>query len=335
MASRNAAAASLAQAAEVIVNRCFGVRRGETVLVVGDASTREIAEALCRASQERGADTELMMIDEDVQGEPPAPVAAALSASDVYVIPTAQSFSHTRARKAASERGARGATLPGVTAAMLARTMAVDVDVMRARSEAVARLLTDGDSARLTCARGTDLTFDLTGRAGIVDDVDLTAPHAFGNLPAGEGAIAPLGGQGRVAAMSVTPAGILPEPMMLTVEDGRLAAAAGPHSEEFLRLLGAHGPAAMNLAELGVGTNDAAVLTGNVLEDEKVVGTCHVAFGASDGIGGSVYASIHRDVVVFDATLDIGRTRVLDQGRWVLDLAVPEPVSSAAARRES
>jgi leucyl aminopeptidase (aminopeptidase T) len=67
-----------------------------------------------------------------------------------------------------------------------------------------------------------------------------------------------------------------------------------------------------------VGTNERARLTGNVLEDEKMLGTIHVAFGASAGIGGTVSVPIHLDVVVTDATLTIGATTVLDAGRYVL-----------------
>jgi leucyl aminopeptidase (aminopeptidase T) len=67
-----------------------------------------------------------------------------------------------------------------------------------------------------------------------------------------------------------------------------------------------------------VGTNDRAELTGNVLEDEKILGTVHVAFGASAGFGGNVSVPIHLDVVVLEATLTIGGTTVLDDGRYVL-----------------
>ena len=67
-----------------------------------------------------------------------------------------------------------------------------------------------------------------------------------------------------------------------------------------------------------MGTNERAKLTGNILEDEKMLGTVHVAFGASAGIGGTVSVPIHLDVVVTDATLTIGDTTVLDAGRYVL-----------------
>ena len=56
-----------------------------------------------------------------------------------------------------------------------------------------------------------------------------------------------------------------------------------------------------------------------MLEDEKILGTVHIAFGASAGIGGTVSVPIHLDVVILDATLDIDGTRVLDAGRYVLD----------------
>ena len=74
-----------------------------------------------------------------------------------------------------------------------------------------------------------------------------------------------------------------------------------------------------HLAELGVGTNANAILTGAMLEDEKILGTVHVAFGASAGIGGTVSVPIHLDVVVLDASLEVDGRQVLDRGRYVLD----------------
>jgi leucyl aminopeptidase (aminopeptidase T) len=56
-----------------------------------------------------------------------------------------------------------------------------------------------------------------------------------------------------------------------------------------------------------------------VLEDEKILGSVHVAFGASAGIGGTVSVPVHLDCVILDPTLHIGGTLVLDGGRFVLD----------------
>jgi leucyl aminopeptidase (aminopeptidase T) len=251
--------------------------------------------------------------------EPPATVAGALKASDVFIAPTTKSLSHTSARKAATDAGARGATMPGVTEEMLARVMAVDFPAMASRSRDIAGLLTQGEVAHLSCPRGSDFTVELAGRAGIADDGNLGSPGAFGNLPCGEGFIAPAGGEGTIVASSLAPLGLSPEPATLSVRGGRIVVAEGGLGPEFLERLQAHGELGCNLAELGVGTNDRAQLTGNVLEDEKILGTAHVAFGASAGIGGTVSVPVHLDVVVLDATLSIDDQVVLEDGRYVLE----------------
>jgi leucyl aminopeptidase (aminopeptidase T) len=210
--------------------------------------------------------------------------------------------------------------MPGVTEDMLARVMAIDFDLMAARSRAVAALLDEGSQAHVTCPLGSDLTLDLSGRSGIADDGDLTARRAFGNLPCGEGFIAPLNGEGRVVASSLGPLGVSDEPATLTVTGGELESAEGGLGPEWIKLLDRHGEAGRNLAELGVGTNDKARLTGLVLEDEKILGTIHVAFGASAGIGGTVVVPIHLDVVVTEASLEVDGRQVLERGRFVLDV---------------
>jgi len=311
----------LGPAVSTVVRRCLGVEGGEEVVVIVDPATRSIGEALRGEAGAAGADAVLTVMDERATDgtEPPRAIAAALSACDVFIAPTSRSLSHTTARKRASDAGARGATMPGVTADMLARVMAVDFELMAARSQALAAALGEARTARVRCPRGSDLTLDLTGRRGISDDGRLTARGAFGNLPCGEGFIAPMNGDGRFVAASLAPLGLTGVPATLTVANGRIVGAEGGLGPEYLRRLEAHGELGTNLAELGVGTNDRAQLTGNVLEDEKILGTVHVAFGASAGIGGNVSVPIHLDAVILDATLEIDGRLVLDAGRYVLD----------------
>ena len=310
----------LGPAVETVVRRCLRVEAGEEVVVVVDPATRMIGEALRDEARAVGGDAVLTVMDERATDgtEPPASIAAALAACDVFIAPTTRSLSHTSARKRASEAGARGATMPGVTEDMLARVMAVDFDAMGSRSKAVAAALEAGTRARVTCPRGTDLRVAIDGRPGISDDGELTERGAFGNLPCGEGFISPVYGEGTIVAASLAPLGLSIDPARLTVAEGRLVAADGGLGPQFIELLLSHGALGTNLAELGVGTNDRARLTGNVLEDEKILGTVHVAFGASAGIGGTVSVPIHLDVVVPDASLEVDGRQVLDAGRYVL-----------------
>jgi len=311
----------LDRAVQTVVRRCLNIQPDDDDVVVVDQPLQDLGEKLRTAAQQSGADAVLTVMSPRATdgSEPPAPVAEALAACDVFIAPASRSLSHTLARKRASEGGARGATMPHVTADMLARLMSIDFDRLRSRSHAIADLLDKGTEAHVTCPRGTDLRLDLRGRQGIADDGDLTARGAFGNLPCGEGFIAPAGGEGTMYARSIAAIGLTRgHPAKLTVENGHLTAATGPEGEQLLGILREHGDAGTNLAELGVGTNDRATLTGNVLEDEKILGSVHVAFGASIAIGGTVSVPIHLDCVVTEASLEIDGTRVLDEGRFVL-----------------
>jgi leucyl aminopeptidase (aminopeptidase T) len=310
----------LAPAVETILNRSLAVAAGDEVLVIVDADTLPIGQALRDGARALGAEVTLAAMDQRAShgAEPPRSIAAAMAACDVFIAPTTKSLSHTQARARATEAGARGATMPGVTGEMLERVMAGDYERMVKRSRAVGALLDSAAQARVRCPRGTDVTLELSGRAGLADDGVLTAPGAFGNLPAGEGFIAPLNGTGTIVASSLAGIGVSEDPARLTMEDGQLVAAERGGGPELLAELRAHGELGTNLAELGVGTNESAMLTGNVLEDEKILGSVHLAFGASAGIGGTVSVPIHLDVVVIDATLEIDGRPVLDAGRYLL-----------------
>ena len=210
--------------------------------------------------------------------------------------------------------------MPTVTADMLARLMAADFDLLRARSRAVADLLSAADEAHVTCPRGTDLRLDLSGREA---HRRRRRPHRAGRVrqPAvrrGLHRAVRRRGDGRHALAGLD----RPRQGPPGAPDRRGRAPrrrpTGPEGERLYELLTGAGELGTNLAELGVGTNERARLTGNILEDEKILGTVHVAFGASAGIGGTVSVPIHLDVVVTDATLTIGDTAVLDAGRYVL-----------------
>jgi leucyl aminopeptidase (aminopeptidase T) len=99
--------------------------------------------------------------------------------------------------------------------------------------------------------------------------------------------------------------GLAAEPVELVVEGGHLTSARGGQGMAFMELLTEHGDDGTNVAELGIGTNEKAILTGEVLEDEKILGSAHVAFGASAGIGGTVQVPVHLDCIVTKPTVEL------------------------------
>ena len=308
---------------ETVLVDCLGVTSSETVLVVTDPKRRPIAQRLVDRARALGAETILVdMSERETNGtEPPPAVAAAMLECDVFIAPTTKSVSHTQARKAANERGVRAATMPQITEDMLERTMAADYAQVRRRSAALAQALTAGSEVRITSAQGTDITLSIEGREGIADDGDLRAPGSFGNLPAGESFIAPVEGRTNGVIVfdgSIWPIELLEEPLVVRIEDGYVVDISGWRADEFRKTLEPHGREAFAIAELGIGTNDAARLTGNVLEDEKIMGTIHIAFGDNHTFGGTVRVSSHQDGIVMQPTLTIDGKPFVEAGKLLI-----------------
>jgi leucyl aminopeptidase (aminopeptidase T) len=315
--------AELDRAVKTVVRQCMGIEPGEDVLVICNPVTEEIGALMRIEAQGDGADATLAVISErdSHAAEPPRTVAAAMAAADVVLAPTIQSLSHTAARKAASDAGVRIGTLPGVTEEMLGRLMTGDLEEIRRRGWALVAALNRASEARITCRHGSDLRIGLEGRLGIVDAGELGNRGAFGNLPCGEGFIAPVEGTTEgtlVVDGSIAGVGLLDEPVELKVREGRLVEATGEDGARLVELLAVHGEDGTNVAELGIGTNEEAILTGNILEDEKLLGTCHVAFGASAAIGGTVQVPVHLDCVVLEPTVEIDGEAVLSGGELLV-----------------
>ena len=298
---------------------CLGVQGSDSVAVVFNAEQRAIAEALAEAAKRRaGAVTLIEFLATSRHGEePPADVAKAMLSADVVLAPTSKSLSHTQARLAATRRGIRIATLPTINEDIFVRTLPIDYVELRSVSESAAARLTLASEAYVTSQAGTDIVLALEGREGRSDDGNLQRPGAFGNLPAGEGYIAPIEtiGDGSVVIDgSLAGYGRLTEPVHITVRDGRAVEASGDAGQWLMTTLDAGGEHGRSLAELGIGTNPGARLTGEVLEDEKALGTAHIAFGASQGLGGANAATVHIDGVMRDVRVELDGEAVLSNG---------------------
>ncbi len=314
---------ALDKAVGTIIRDCLCLEPSEEVLVICNPITEEIGALLRINAQGEGGDATLAVISErdSHAAEPPATVAAAMLAADIVLAPTIQSISHTEARKKATEAGARIASMPGVTGEMLGRLMSADMRLLRKRGAALSRVLGAASEARITCARGSDLRLGLEDRTAIIDAGTLTKRGAFGNLPCGEAFIAPVEGTGEgrlVVDGSIAGIGKVESPVELTLVEGHLVDASGPEGSRLMGMLTDEGEGGTNLAELGIGTNEEATLTGNILEDEKILGSIHVAFGASAAIGGTVQVAVHLDCVVLEPTLEIDGETVVGAGKLVV-----------------
>ncbi|CAH1194553.1 hypothetical protein PAECIP111892_01715 [Paenibacillus auburnensis] len=284
-----------------VLKDCLGLSRGELLAVVADDDKRELAESVYEAGKRLGAESMLLVMQPRSKSgeEPPAPVAEAMAKADVAVCITTHSMTHTSARKQAAAAGTRVATMPGMTEDMFSNgAITADYAQVKELTEQVAALLSAGREVRVE-KDGLSLSFSIDSRDGVLSTGLYLNPGESGNLPSGEAYIAPMEGtaSGQIKVDgSIAGIGALHSPLVLTVEQGRLTGAEGENGDKLLQMLGAGD--GRFLGEFGIGTNNKARITGVVLEDEKVYGTIHVAFGSNNTFGGIVAAGVHIDAVV-------------------------------------
>ena len=316
--------AELLSAALIAVRDCMGVKPGERVLVITDVKLRTIGYALFEAARSLGNDALLVeMVPRSTNGEEPPPEVAALMAQyDVVLCPTSKSLTHTDSRRAASAKGARVATLPGVTEEVMIRCMNADYTEIAARTFRVCDLMRTTKTIRVTAPAGTDITMPIEGREPHASSGLFREKGLSGNLPTGEAYLAPLEGLSNgivVVDGSMASVGMVDQPIRIVVKDGYATEITGGASaKRLIELLEPHGKDARTVAEFGIGTNDKAILTGVILEDEKVMGTIHIAFGDNKSMGGSVRVASHLDGLIKQPTVWFDDRKIMEGGRLLV-----------------
>lgn len=204
----------------------------------------------------------------------------------------------------------------------MVRCMNADYPAIAARTHALCALMEQTSMIRVTAPAGTDLTLPVAGRHAHASTGLFRERGQWGNLPTGEAYLAPIegGAQGvLVVDGSMAGIGLVRTPIRITIADGYAIAIEGDEEAARLRaLLEPHGRDACNVAEFGIGTNDRARITGVILEDEKVMGTIHVALGDNRSMGGTVRVASHLDGLVTRPTVWFDDRLVMEDGRLLV-----------------
>lgn len=227
------------------------------------------------------------------------------------------------------EKKTRSFWSPSVTLEMFKKTVPIDYNELRRSAKTLKTILDSAESVHITAPAGTDLTIGLEGRETRSDDGEFSQPGAGGNLPCGEVFISPQVGKsdGTIvfdgSISSAEGAIIMKTPITAKVEGGFVTEITGEaEAEELNKTLKKAEETTKNfvdegklpssefdsymrnirhLGELGIGLNPAAEIVGNILEDEKVLHTCHIAIGSN--YDEDANALVHLDGLIYNPTM--------------------------------
>lgn len=306
---------SLKAGAETIVKQCLDVQNDEHVLVLNDSNEKDLIDALLEVLEEEAGLALLKEYEEPENhgDEPPEDVTQAMKDADVVIAPTMKSLSHTDARRKACANDTRVATLPTIGKEIWNGALQSDYERVSEICDKVFGKLEDTDTVRIETPSGTEIEVDIEidtfhKSTGLIHD-----PGDFGNLPDGEVDGAALNANGTLVVDNFPVSG---EGAEIEIKDNEVVAYRGDEGtdlEEGLNDI----DCVKNVAEFGFGTNPDATLIGNILQDEKVLGTVHIALGDNSSYlddSRAVECEVHWDVVCEDPTVWFDDEKVLDSG---------------------
>lgn len=305
----------------IVIEDCMAVKENETVLILTDDKKIEIGMSLFEEAKVLAKEAVLMVMKPRlVSGEePPDVVAKAMLNYDVIICPTSTSITHTNAKINAVNNGARLGSMPGITEEMFSEgAITADYKLVEELTLKITDMLNKAKSARIE-KDGYSLEMSLEGRNGVPSTGVYKEAGQSGNLPSGEAYIAPLEGTANGTMMidgSMVGIGQLNSPLYVKIVDGKLTEIKGEDKDKISILLENERNA--TIGELGIGTNQAARLTGVILEDEKIYGTVHIAFGTNTSFGGVNKADCHLDGVILRPTLYLDDKLIIENGEFVV-----------------
>jgi leucyl aminopeptidase (aminopeptidase T) len=305
---------------------------GMDVVIVTDTETDSaVASALAEAVRRHGGEPTLAeMTRRAANGhEPTGPIAAAMRTADLTVDLTTRALGHTEVVKQIRDDGGRVLYMNGLTRELLlGDAVRADVAEMVALGKRLRAAWRAADTVRVTSELGTDLVASIRGRDGFYIAVEIErTPENFmteAAFPDGEAGVAPVEGSGEGVVVWDTSAemlGALDEPIRLTIDAGRITTIeGGPQADELVRIVDELGDEnARNCpAEISIGLNPDVRPSGNMREDKKLRGSCHIALGSSAEDGGALRSNVHIDGVVRRPTVHLDGDAVVRDGEIVL-----------------
>lgn len=303
----------------------LGLTEDETLLIITDENLKKIAQEFYEVSKKLCSESILveMSSHQSNGSEPPDAVAEIMKAVDAVICPTSKSLTHTKAKREASKLGVRIATMPGITQDMLIRCLGADAQEIIAISNSVFQKMKGTNEAYVETSIGTELTIPIKRRRITTSTGVLKNIGESGNLPSGEVFVAPIEDETYGTVVfdgSIAGIGLLSDHVKVEIKKGYIKnISGGKQAHQFEQMLMAvRNEKAFAVAEFGIGTNPKAIITGDILEDEKVLGTIHIAFGNNLSMGGKIKVSSHVDGVVTKPDVYFDKEQIMKKGKLLI-----------------
>ena len=197
----------------------------------------------------------------------------------------------------------RCASMPTVERRMEKTAFKADYKKVQKYATSIEKILNKSITAKIVFSTGDTLFIDLRNRKAHAGGGNCQKKGDFINFPSGETCQAPYEATndekeefGESKTKGILPVDYNGEIVRYEIKYNKIIKIIGKGEKaEEMQTFFNEIKSRSNIAELGIGCNPNAVVTGNVLEDEKVAGL-HIAYGMSTHLGGKIKSDTHIDI---------------------------------------
>ncbi|NVM35175.1 MAG: aminopeptidase [Candidatus Lokiarchaeota archaeon] len=296
----------------------MNLKKEDIVLVVSDEYTKNIGNAFHDAAIDYGCTAQIYLLPEKLRPllEIPAEMSEFAKGKSIIINVFKGSGEETPFRakwikEMVATKSIRIGHGPSITKSMMLEgPMNVDYEKMVLAADKMIKSFDNAKIVHVTAPGGSDIVLDIEERAFSTDAKIIKEPY-FANLPCGEIWCGPIESRADgiiVCDGSIGDIGKVKKPLKIYVKNGKIINLESKDQKlvEEVEILTSLDEEARIIGELGIGLNPGAKLSGILLEDEKALGTAHIAFGNNENMkGGQNRSKTHRDFLFYKPTINV------------------------------
>ncbi|MBN2092931.1 hypothetical protein JW964_25135 [candidate division KSB1 bacterium] len=316
---------SLEKAARIILSKCLGITKNETLLIIADTNHLEFGKILQIESQKLKVQNALM--DISLNGPyhstfSPFIVNLASQANGVVLLTDEPVINHL-VELVPTIIKTRFISLVNVKERILRCIIKTRYRKVKSLSQKLADILTIGKKLTLTTMAGSHINICLTNVKGFSNTGMAVYPGQITTLPAGEAYCHPIAEH--CEGTLLVDGGIdliekLSAPIELKISEGLIKRILGNGDADILRKrFKARGTKIRQIVNFGIGTNDIARFGVSMDESKKVLGTVHFSFGEVNPSNHSGNGNARIDMVITKPTVVIDGKEIMRNGVIMID----------------
>jgi leucyl aminopeptidase (aminopeptidase T) len=325
-------------AAQNALSNVLEAKSGESIIIICDDKKKDIGSAFAQGATDFGLWTRLVVLEtKKIRRDIPKHLMEILSSQkpDIFINLLVGKAEETPFRikviKMERRNRVRLGHCPGITLDMMTKGALALTDAQYKKMQGFAgglmHRLMKAEKVKISSPSGTDLTMSVKNRDFFTDTQLNWKTLKWMNLPVGEVIVAPeessLEGT-LVCDSAIGGIGLLKKDLIVEAEGGKVKKAQSKDKTVLKMVNSAFKTDSWSntIGEFAFGINPSARVCNEFLENEKIKGTCHIAFGNNTEFPGGKNPSLnHMDFLIAKPTVDVifssgEKKRVVSGGKF-------------------